>query len=273
MALLPSHYLDCVVAIGSLSEGRIKWGASGFLYGSFAQQLGERIQYNLYLVTNKHVLQDKQEITLRFNPTTSAPAKEYSISLFDATNNVLWFCSDDSDIDVAILPIDFAPLLKDGITVRYFLNDHSVASIQKMKELGVSEGDFTYVLGFPMGFVGEKRNAAIVRNGSIARISDLFSGVRHYFLLDSHVFPGNSGGPVVLRPEADFLSGTNGNDQAYLIGVVAKYLSAKYPQNQQDDTLHSFQENSGLSVVYPVDYIEQLVKIADARIIHKPHIP
>ena len=54
MALIPPHYLDCVVAIGTEQNGDQQWMGTGFLFGyrdvSFKPDV-----YNIYLVTNKHV--------------------------------------------------------------------------------------------------------------------------------------------------------------------------------------------------------------------------
>jgi hypothetical protein len=43
------------------------------------------------------------------------------------------------------------------------------------------------------------------------------------FLIDALVFPGNSGGPVVLRPEIVSINGTPPQNRSYLIGMVVSY--------------------------------------------------
>ena len=64
--------------------------------------------------------------------------------------------------------------------------------------------------GFPMGQVGKERNYTIVRHGSLARVRDAIVGSSESFLVDTLIFPGNSGGPVVIRPEALAVGGTKG---------------------------------------------------------------
>jgi hypothetical protein len=61
LALIPPFFLDCVVAIGRVSrEGRMRWGASGFLYGDFVAQITPTQQrYRVFLGTNRHVLEPK----------------------------------------------------------------------------------------------------------------------------------------------------------------------------------------------------------------------
>ncbi len=55
-----------------------------------------------------------------------------------------------------------------------------------------TEGDYIYVLGFPMGLVSVDRQHAILRSGAIARIRDLFENKSRDFMIDALVFPGNS---------------------------------------------------------------------------------
>ena len=50
-------------------------------------------------------------------------------------------------------------------------------------------------------------------------------GANKEFLVDAFVFPGNSGGPVVSKPEALAITGTKSQDYAYLIGIVVSLHS------------------------------------------------
>ena len=65
----------------------------------------------------------------------------------------------------------------------------------------MSAGDGVFVLGFPMNLAGVQRNHVIARQGVIARVSEMLDGASQTFMIDSFVFPGNSGGPVVLKPD------------------------------------------------------------------------
>src|SRR5208283_1536490 len=70
LALLFAHLLDAVVAIGTKdSQGRMRWVASGFLYGNFTQQKDENQQklYNTYLVSNRHVFEGLDPAFIRVN--------------------------------------------------------------------------------------------------------------------------------------------------------------------------------------------------------------
>ena len=75
-----------------------------------------------------------------------------------------------------------------------------------------------------MALNGIERNYVLVRSGVIARVDDLLESVSSTFLIDANVFPGNSGGPVLLEPTVFKLPGTKASATAYLIGVVKGYL-------------------------------------------------
>ena len=92
--------------------------------------------------------------------------------------------------------------------VAYFPDDVVAADRGKLMELTVSAGDGIFVLGFPVGLTGDTHSAVIVREGIIARIEDLVYFGGESFLIDSFVFPGNSGGPVLLEPELISIPGT-----------------------------------------------------------------
>jgi hypothetical protein len=131
-----------------------------------------------------------------------------------------------------------------------------------MKDIGVSAGDGIFVLGFPMNLAGKQRNYAIVRPGAIARVTDLIESATTMLMIDSHVFPGNSGGPVILEPSMMSISGTKYNNSAYLLGIARDYIPytdvAISPQTGH--TRVSFEENSGLADVVPVDRINEAIK-------------
>ena len=102
----------------------------------------------------------------------------------------------------------------------------------------------------------------------MARIRDVLDGTAGKFLIDAIVFPGNSGGPVVLKPELTSIQGTKSKCRSFLIGIVQSYLPyIDYAVSAQTKAARiTFEENSGLSYVVPVDRIEETVEIAFKRL-------
>ena len=268
MALIPPFFLDCVVAIGFLGDGdKRTYQATGFLYGHFLKQVDENQKtYKVFLVTNRHVFEREAQAFLRFNPEGGEPAREYPIHLLDKSGKETWFAHDDVDIDVAVIGIIGQRLQDERIRFGLFASDGPTATRSKAADLGISEGDGVFLLGFPMGLVGESRNVVVVRQGSIARIRDCLESRSKDFLIDCSVFPGNSGGPVVTRPEITAIQGTKSANAAYLLGIVASYLPyqdvAISQQTRRPRVI--FEENSGLASVFPMDYVEDVVRKAMA---------
>ena len=83
------------------------------------------------------------------------------------------------------------------------------------------------------------------------------------------MFPGNSGGPVITKPE-DISYGGNPNTCALLIGMISLYLPyqevAVSQQTGQPRII--FQENSGLAVVVPIDRIQETIGLAIQKTVH-----
>jgi hypothetical protein len=116
-----------------------------------------------------------------------------------------------------------------------------------------------------MGIVGGTRNVVIARDGTIARIRDTLDKQNNEYLIDSTIFPGNSGGPVISKPEVTRIKGTKSQNASYLIGIVKAYVPyreiAVTEQTKKPRII--FEENSGLTVVHPTDFIQEIISNLD----------
>jgi S1-C subfamily serine protease len=263
MALIPSHYLHCVVALGIDTPKGRRWVASGFFYGSFVEKVNEgKNRYSVYLVTNRHVFKDTTKLYIRCNPEGQEKAKEYGLSLVDNEGKPKWSGHPNPEIDVAAISVNIRKLEEEKMQVNFFTSDHDVANRDKLVELGITEGDFAYALGFPMELIGGERNYVLVRSGTIARIRDALSKVSNEFLLDAFIFPGNSGGPVISKPEALAIKGTKSQNAAYLIGIIKSYVPYQdvAVSLQTNEPRVIFAENSGLAGVLPMDFVQEAVQ-------------
>lgn len=269
-AKIPPFFIDCVVALGREEGVPPKWAteASGFLYGVPVDKETDlaKHQYEVYLVTNRHVLANHSDITMRLNSQKETdPVKEFTLALKNADGTDLWVSHPDPLVDVSVIHLNAAYLRQQGLQSTFFSADLHVADKAKMKEIGTAIGDEVFVLGFPMGISGTfQRNYVIARRGTIARIEDTLTSNATTFLIDAFIFPGNSGGPVVSVPDLNFIAGTKAQDKAYLIGMVRAYVPytdiAVSQQTGQPRMVS--QENSGLAEVIPVDYINQTIQAA-----------
>ena len=295
-ALIPPEFFSAVVALGS-SQLRIVPGqpcsvqwtteGTGFLYGYLVKgdtDPTKRI-YAVFLITNRHVIEehvasqttlklqqqqqpqllpgcppapdaDESSIGVRLNPLQSSmEGKQFSLPIKD------WFFHPDRNIDIAAVRLNATFLKNQGLLGLCFANDIYVANKEKLKSIGASAGDGVFVLGFPMNLAGAQRNYVVVRQGCIARVNEMLDGAAQTYLLDAFIFPGNSGGPVVLRPEITSIQGTSPQATSYLIGIVRGYQPytdfAISPQTKH--VRIAFEENSGLAEVLPTDFIDDTI--------------
>lgn len=263
MTLLPPSYLDTVVALGHKdNNGSTSWCATGFLYGYHLKTDGEIDYHFVCLVTNRHVFEKQKSIIVRFNKIEANEAREYNLDLVGADNKQLWFCHTDSTVDYAVIFLDTDKLKEDSINYRYFRQKTESATLQEMYEKGISEGDGVFVLGYPLGIVDPIKNYVIVRSGVIAKISDSYFKKKASFIIDSSVFPGSSGGPVVTRPEIISVTGTKAYDHSTLIGIISSYILYEDVaiSQQTGKPRVVFQENSGLANVVPIDFLNEIIE-------------
>lgn len=97
--------------------------------------------------------------------------------------------------------------------------------------------------------------------GCIARISEEQIAESHDALLDIQNFPGNSGSPIVSKPEFIGIQGTNILDRCVLIGIIHAYLPYRESliNSQTKEIVEVRSENSGLALMHPVEYIRDVI--------------
>src|SRR5262249_28221529 len=148
-------------------------------------------------------------LKVRLNPSAAGVAGEQFEILRDPPNGQsTWFYHQDPTIDVAAVRVDYNFVQKKGLEVSFFAQGQHTIMRDQMNTEQVAAGDGIFVLGFPMNLAGQQRNYVIARQGIIARISEMLERASTTFMIDALIFPGNSGGPVVLRPEAIAIEGT-----------------------------------------------------------------
>lgn len=120
----------------------------------------------------------------------------------------------------------------------------------------ISTGNGLFVLGFPMGISGRTKNFVIVRKGIIAHVDQEVLEEGYYFI-DASAYPGNSGGPVIIKPEALSISGTGDNLSSGLIGVINAGVTYSdiAVSKQTGEPRIVFNEQTGLVKVVPIEFI------------------
>ena len=251
MVILHPQFSTSVVAVGQQdTNGDLSWIGTGFIYGY--RSGADSKEGVAYVVSNRHVLYNRKNLVVRCsNPPGQAP------KIFPVCEAGVVPHPNDK-VDVAVVPFPFHKIRDLGCDPA-FTDSQAAATIDEMRTGGVTEGDIVHVIGFPLGLVIET-HAPIVRLGCIARIRDLYHDHQEPapFYLDASVFPGNSGGPVIVSPESRSVT-RELRKMVTLIGIVSGYV----PYTEEAVSLQtgklriSFSENSGIAIVWPVDYINQ----------------
>lgn len=268
MAIIPANYLDAVVAIGvNTVSGNRLWIGTGFIVSR--KEVDNPDLLTCYLITNKHVVNGQSNIFLRFNSLGDQLVKDYNICLQNEKGEQLYSVHPNTSSDVIALQITPQTLIDDKSIWGAFSLEENTLSLEEMQSTGIAEGDIIYALGFPMNLVGDI-SAPICRLGCISRVKEAYvlrKGTPQ-FLVDAQAFPGNSGGPIVCIPESIWLDNLPHSTDARLIGILSGYISYKdsLVSQQTNQTVMIREENSGLTIVHPVDRIKEVVEIEWNRI-------
>ena len=139
MALINEYYFDTVVALGIPSEDNsVSYIATGFLYGYPVGRDEKRQKtYLVFLVTNRHVIEDATDIVVRFNAPTGTSSKTYRLPMGDSEQANHWTTHPDPNVDIAVLLIDaFLPKMEEsGIKMSFVCEGTHIAILNELRAL------------------------------------------------------------------------------------------------------------------------------------------
>lgn len=212
---------------------------------------------DLILVTNQHVLHDKDSLSVRLNliPNELKFETLEAIVPLKTPRGLTWRAL-SPDIDVAAMRV-VLPLLDSTIV----LETISIGNSMILPRDSLLVGEDVLYLGFPIGISGNLRNTPVLRRGlvSLTKSDELANGT---FLVEAQALPGNSGGPVFRREYVMFDSSQVVQVRSGLIGIMTAYkptLETYYDQNLQPRIALSV--HSGLSIVYDTDIVMKCVSL------------
>ena len=282
MASLPAQYLKAVVAIVYVSEradNSIRQMGTGFLYGyPVSEDDDGKTMYRLFVVTCKHVIDDVMRLTnnllVRFNQEEGQGTSVFAAPIVQ-DSKFMWTYHPSED--VAVLPVNPRILETSGVQREFFAKGASTFTREEAKTTGLYEGDGVFIIGFPTGWRAGSKDYPIVRYGVLAQVQGWYDGDHTTFLIDGSGFGGNSGGPVVNKPDIVGVGDTQPVQTSKLLGMVAR-VSQELKKIQEieleQSALHSNDENdekakttgvmqhTDLITVIPVDLIEETAVLA-----------
>ena len=261
MAIIPPIFLNAVVSIGIRnSEHTLSWIGTGFFVGRSGD---DPTQARPFLVTNKHVFQTSKQVVIRMKENACEKLKEMEARLEDDNGNKYYKVHPQADIDIAVLALDAQSIINNNLVFPCFNIDIHAMTSAELRGNGVDEGSLIYMLGFPMGLVNQHSNLPLCRLGCVARMSKEQIDEEHNILVDIQNFPGNSGSPIVLRPEFVSIEGTKSLAACVLVGIVHSYIpyQEKLINSQTYQVVEIKSENSGIANVHPVEYIREVIDL------------
>ena len=202
----------------------------------------------LWVVTCKHCVEGKKLIGVRLNTVDG------DTSTYLSEENV-WTIHPTMDVAVTMLPFGRNPRL----TFTALERSHA-AGRRELKSNKFHEGTPVVTIGYPIGMIeGGRANYPVIREGYIGQIQGYLANDKQHphFLVAGSVFPGNSGGPVLVpagtrKPMRMELA------QTVLIGMACKQTNIR---TRRDDGRQSrVYQNADLAVVIPVDVIHETIE-------------
>lgn len=262
MSLIPKFYMDAVASIGVRTKEKILWIGTGFFV---IKEVGEN-QFQPFMVTNKHVIDGLNSVVIRLREKDTGELRCIDMPLMENANH-LYSVHPDNKVDVAVVLLNGSYITQNNLQFSGFNIEKNAFSSKDFLKKGGNEGSFVYMLGYPMGLVNIGTNIPICRGGCIARIDPNEIEKEKVFLLDIQNFPGNSGSPIISKPEVIGIGDDPVLNQAVLIGIVHGYIpyEEQLINSQTQKVVEVRSENSGIAVANPVEFIREVIEIEMER--------
>ena len=266
MALIPAGYLTAVVSLGVLTGTGYDHQGTGFVYQHPVGNKGAETTYLPVLVSNRHVV-SKEPIPAPTHVRFDSPSDgSLTVGALNQYASGDWILHPTADIAVrAVRPNSELMVGRNEPDTEVFLGDRFTTFAAGVQ---LAEGDGIFIIGFPLDLIGKEQNYPIVRYGVVSRIQDWIRGHKDTFLIDVPAFPGNSGGPVVVKPEMAALPGTERIRSALLAGVIRSNIRARdvAVSRQTGEVRIVFLENTGLTEVVPIEKVREAAAMAAAAL-------
>ena len=210
------------------------------------------------------MLKDEKNIVIRLRKKDGEDFQTIDVSLFE-NGKKRYVVHPIDAIDIAVLPLNGKFFTDNQLAFDAFNIDdlNHVMSSEELRNEGVDEGSLVHMLGYPMGLVNANSTLPICRLGCVARMSKAQIDESYNVLVDIQNFPGNSGSPIVTRPEIVSIQGTKALNKSVLLGIIHSYIpyQESLMNTQTKKIVEIRSENSGIAKVHPVEYIREVVDL------------
>ena len=269
MALLPREFINAVVSIGRRAHDELEWFGTGFFV--LRPEDEEKKTHTMYMVTNKHVLKDEKNIVIRLRKGDTGELRTIDLPLLRGSE-MLYTVHPNDNVDIAAVMLNPSFITENNLQYYgYAMETNIMASNEYIKYCGF-EGGNVYMIGFPLPqmTVGKYSNTPICRVGCVARMDPEIIKEEKKFIVDIQNFPGNSGSPIIAKPEIASIKGMEPLNRAVVIGIVNSYIPyrEKLVNQQTKEVVEIRSENSGLALANPSEFIKETIEIEHKRVIN-----
>lgn len=170
-------------------------------------------------------------------------------------NNPLWTKHQTADVAVMYVKLPV------GIGIP-LVSTNLLATDEILSKYEIHPGDELECLGYPLGFAANDAGFPILRSGKVASYPLLPTEKYQTFVLDFHVFEGNSGGPVYFVTVNRAYGGAThmGEMVHFIVGLVSE--EAVFKQNISGPYLEETRKlQLGLAVIVQAPMIKQAVEM------------
>ena len=275
MSLIPRNYLRRVAAIGASKRrfyGAVNGNSmdvigTGFFYDYPSERYDDDGNKLLrrWLVTCEHLIRDAKtkgnsSILIRLNYRRGLGTTMVSIPTYDG------YWTKHPVVDVTVTDTSWTPKQPKQIDYEKFRSGMDSLTREECVKKRLYEGDEVFFVGFPTGWVPGRQDHPIVRSGVLAQIQGWIDEDHDTFLVDGSGFPGNSGGPVILKPQLMSFDNFGKVDSAFLIGMVAERRFSEITNTNLSASEKTYmEETADLVEVVSVDDIERTIELAMER--------
>lgn len=255
-----NDHKENIVVLGIIKDNKPSFIGTGFLVD---------INGVIHLITAKHVVtkiknneiysnEIIEEEIFAFFQQKNGKIIGRSISSLQEKHKFKWIFHQNPNVDIAITPfrIDESDKVK-VIQTKDFLDTKHLFETYNV-----------YFVSYHPSLMNLEDFSPIFRTGTISRINN-----DRTIYLDAFAFPGNSGSPVFLIPSPirfDSNKFNIGSDPLgdKFIGIIGAYITyeevAVSVQTQRPRII--FQENSGLTKIWTVNYINDILNSKEMKL-------
>ena len=208
----------------------------------------ESTEHGVWIVTCKHAVENEPFIGVRLNTTAGS-------SLTYVTTGASW--KRDEQADVAVLK--FKGWRNPDIDLAMFEYSQAVEK-ERIVRHALYEGTPIALTGYPVSMLRARdRNYPVVQFGYIAQIQGYLAGAQNHavFLIGGAIFPGNSGGPVLV-PGGTPTAVTRYFRRGLLLGMVCAQRLA--PTSTDKGWTYDIRQSGYLAQVVPMAAIHKAIE-------------